>query len=871
MAIARFFLLCGLLVSPCAMAIAPELYRAPMHESPVDAEPDDLLLLAGYGFAAGDAVVYRALVDAVEAPATPSNLPSQTNADLGQAMIVSTANAPYSLTVKLPQIMRSGQTYALWVRNTAGEWSKPIKINDARPLWLTPAYVYASRMPGFLPREIKIVGRNFHHAEGTSTRVRLDGPERLIVTSIPDAQSPPILAHFVARVPLPKRLKPGSYRIAVSRDDDGWVELDGQSLEVLPDPPEALVAIADPRFGGCRPDDGIDDTACVIRAIAAARLLKGGTVYFGRGTWDLIDGNQPGMVRGEGIVVPTGVGLRGAGSAFTRVLRHVEWNRPKATPAFTLEGHTDIAGFTFKDLQIYEPKDQTTPFLQLGADSEGASAQGTDAYRPGSVEGVTIARNVFDKPSVAIGSGGLPIKRLLITYNTFGAYHSALELSGNKYDMAHRYRIDESIIDYNMFKPGSELDLERKTGSIASELGAGYRVDFSNNIADGASTDYLYSPSDAKGWRAAFFWSMNNDVEEVLVSQNTASCTGDKIGDGEAIAFDNNNNTFAFPGVTPVVVASSSSVSVEVALAKHQNNRDVPSDYYVGHWVQIVSGPGLGETRKIVGYSVDPLTHVVTFNVSPEWDVTPVPEKSRVAVGREFWQLYAVDNHIDSRKPLCQKSNRSRQVSGEIVMWAQSADSVIAGNHQYDSDGIFVQQSYNVPEHACPDCTMEGFFHSFLQIRDNVVDGEYDWSSDCSASGIVVGVAAASSGDPVPPTVGFGLSISHNLIRHADAQRGGAIAQLSSWIAGPEPHRWPLSDNLLIHHNSIQEIDGPRARAVCGTGNARMGITFPEPAIAWRTVLYANSCRQVNLPIGPGGTNVIRVCPSPVADSCECP
>src|SRR5260370_30402891 len=199
-------------------------------------------------------------------------------------------------------------------------------------------------------------------------------------------------------------------------------------------------------------------------------------------------------------------------------------------------------------------------------------------------------------------------------------------MGGEQFKMIHKYRPDDSIIDYNVFKPGSELDLIRKTGTIASEIGAGHRVDFSGNIADGASTDYLYAPDDAKGWRAAFFWSSNNNVEEILVSQNTATCTGDKIGDGEAIAFDNNANTFAFSEAPEVVQATAATVAVSAPLAARQHNRDVPlASYYIGHWVRVVTGPGLGQVRKIIGYTTDSATQLTIFKVAPDWDVTPMP------------------------------------------------------------------------------------------------------------------------------------------------------------------------------------------------------------------------------------------------------
>jgi hypothetical protein len=486
---------------------------------------------------------------------------------------------------------------------------------------------------------------------------------------------------------------------------------------------------------------------------------------------------------------------------------------------------------------------------------------------------VVITRNVFDKTYVAIADGGLPINRLFITYNTFGAFHVALELPGNRFNMTYPFRVDDTVIDHNVFNPGSELDSVGKTGTVATEIGAGRRLDFSDNSADGSSTAFLYDMDDPRGWRAAFFWNMNSDLEEVLVAQNTATCTGDKIGDGEAFSFDNNANTFAFTSMATVTHAASGSLAVSAPLVTRQNDRDIPVEsYYADHWIQVASGPGLGQARKIVRYSTDPITHVTTFYIRPDWDVIPVPGQTRVAVGREYWQLYTVDNAADDRKPLCQKSNRSRHDAGVIALWAQSADSVIEGNRQYDTDGILVQQNYVIAEHACADCSMESFFQSFLEIRGNTIDGEYDWDTDCSASGIATGIASAPWGKEVPPTVSYGVAISHNIIRHADAARGGAIALMDSWTSGPEPHRWPLSDNTLIYRNSIVDIGGARAVPICDSSrHPRSGISFPQPGIAWRTVLYGNSCTEVSSPISGSGVDTIRVCPSPSPDSCECP
>jgi hypothetical protein len=871
---------CMLLLHAISSESRPELYRQPSNESPVRGAPDDLLLLAGLGLADGDAVVYRSIADTTATLSAPEQVPETSSPDLGVAPVVSTKDAPYSLTVRLPEILRVGMSYALWVHTDSGEWSNPVMINDARPLWFSPTTVHATSASDFLPREIKVIGRNLDPVAGRSTLVRLSGPENFTAPAITERTraDDQIVGQYVVRVRLPRHLAPGHYRVSLSRDGIGWIDIKGQSLEVLQDlRPPSRYSVSDPKFGGCRPDDGLDDTVCIVRAISAA--ARGGVVYFDAGTWDLIDPHQDGVIGNEGMLVPEGVQLQGAGSTATRLNRHPSWNTPTPTAGFTLLGQTSVSGFTFHDLQIYRPGDRAGPYLQLGKRWDRPISATERASGRRSVSDVAISRNVFDKPLIAIGAGGVPIVRLTLTHNIFGAYHAALELTGDSYNNEFPFRLDDSIIDYNIFKPGSELDVINKSGAIASEIGAGHRVDFSNNMADGASLDYLYAPDDPKGWRAAFFWSSTNNVEEVLVSRNTATCTGDKIGDGEAIAFDSNTNTFAFAELPTVSWADESSIIVSAPLISRQHDRDVPVDsYYVGHWVQIVSGPGLGQTRKIIGYSTDATTHSTKIRVAPDWDVVPISGSTRVSVGREYWQLYVVGNQVDNRRPLCGKSNRSRRAGGAVGLWAQTADTVFAGNRQFDSDGIFAQQNsgfvtqdYHPIEHPCAGCTTMGFFNFFLEIRDNIIDGEYDWEDDCSRSGIGLGVAAAPWTGAPPPTVGFGVSIAHNTIRRADEQYGGAIAQVNTWYAGPPPNRWPLSDNALIHHNSISSIDGARARAICGPTHARMGITFPDAPIAWRTVLYANSCKDVSTPIGSGGIDTVKVCPSSTSDSCECP
>ena len=857
----------------CAQANAtpPILLSQPEYESPVRADPDDLLLLAGTGFSASDVVVYQSISNTTANLSSPAEVPRESSASLGIAPIASTADLPFSLTIRLPSSLRSGQSYALWVRNPIGEWSRPLRINDARPLWLSPVVVYASAAIAGLPRYIKVVGQNLQPVSGRRTLVRLMGPESLTLSATIHRDRLADLDRYVARCALPSRLTPGRYRVSVSRDGRSWVPLPAQWLEVRADPdPPRQFDVGAARFGGCRAGDGKDDTGCIVQAIAAARASGGGTVVFGAGTWNLIDGSQAGLLASEGIVLESGVNLRGSGQGRTVLVRQASWNVPRALPAFSLIGHNAVQNLTFKDEQHYKPGDLAGPFLQLGETFQRVLAQ--DPLHRARVSDIVISGDIFDVPFIAIADGGLPIERLFITGNTFASYVSSIDLPGHRFNFDYRFGIDDAVISGNVFKPSSYIDVAHRTGVLATELGAGRRVDFSDNVADGAASDYLYGPQDAPGWRAAFFWDMNGNHEMELVANNSASCTGDKIADGEAISYDNNANTFAFDRAETVSSSTADSITVEGPLQRSQFGHAVSSSYYVGHWIQVGAGPGLGEVRKITTYEVDASSGRVTFHVAPHWDVPPAAGSSRISVGREFWQLYTVANTVDQRRPPCQKANASDRKGGVIDIWAQASDSVIEGNRQFDTDGILWQQYYSVRDQACPDCESGTHYVGFLQIRDNLIDGEYDWDDDCSSSGITGSLAASPSPESPPPTVSYGLAISHNTIRHADARAGGAISFSAGWYKGPAPYRWALVDNPLIFHNSIDNLWASPARP-CQKDppHDRTGISLSGSTLVSHTVLYHNSCSAVPQPLDAGDARIVRICPpAALTGFCEC-
>ena len=87
--LARFLIVVTTLAGTSAIATPPQLYSRAGYESPVSGDPDDLLLLAGYGFAADDTVVYRAVSDTTRAIDAPDRVPPRSTAELGSADIVS--------------------------------------------------------------------------------------------------------------------------------------------------------------------------------------------------------------------------------------------------------------------------------------------------------------------------------------------------------------------------------------------------------------------------------------------------------------------------------------------------------------------------------------------------------------------------------------------------------------------------------------------------------------------------------------------------------------------------------------------------------------------------------------------------------------
>jgi hypothetical protein len=99
-------------------APAPVLYQDPLHESPVRADPGDVLLVPGTGFTPQSLVVYQAVADTTAALAPPAILPTGAGADSG--VVTPFARDENALDIVFPPAARAGQAYVLWAANPLG-------------------------------------------------------------------------------------------------------------------------------------------------------------------------------------------------------------------------------------------------------------------------------------------------------------------------------------------------------------------------------------------------------------------------------------------------------------------------------------------------------------------------------------------------------------------------------------------------------------------------------------------------------------------------------------------------------------------------------------------------------------------------------
>jgi len=120
---------------------------------------------------------------------------------------------------------------------------------------------------------------------------------------------------------------------------------------------------------------------------------------------------------------------------------------------------------------------------------------------------------------------------------------------------------------------------------------------------------------------ARLFLSLSNNQEMLLVSQNTATCTGDKAGDGEAFSFD--NNAIHLVGARGDRGDSDChSITIAEPLAARQMAR-YPHRQLLPRPLDSSGRGPVWPSTQILAYSEDRASGRTTFQVSSAWDVIP--------------------------------------------------------------------------------------------------------------------------------------------------------------------------------------------------------------------------------------------------------
>lgn len=792
--------------SAAITANGPTLYTARLNDSPVRGDPGDVLLLPGAGFSlSGSAVVYQLVTNPGVAPTPPAIMPTQQTAALG-------AIAPLSVdangvTVALPMAMTAGRPYALWVANpepaSPSTWAyspAPVMLNDARTLWVSPPWHYATAQRPGLVRTFKVVGRNLQpQTSGVPTRVKLTNAANVtyVLDAASDGDPTTQLERYVAQVRLPSAVAPGTWEVQVSRDGGVtyWPGSIG-ALEIRADPPAPpTFTVGDPAYtgsipGGCHADDGLDDTLCVARVLHAAGLTVDANtprvnVVVPAGTWSMSDCRPNNWSSSQlddsffgapyaacyvhwGVPVPAGVNLIAAAGPQPSLEVGQDFARPTAAYTSTsgrqtllnLAGQNLIQGLRFHDSYHFPYTDAET---------------GLPASMPGTItltlsgNDVDVVNNFFDDTyqgvlthaTMPLIDGVVGTSDVVVKGNRFGSYAAGIDVGA----------LENTIITGNTFWPGGKQD------TIAAGSRGARGVEWTSNTMDGNVTTYsgLFT-----GWRAGlFFPNKHSSHEDLLVAGNRITCVGFRPHvDGEAITTDSNGEFVGTRSSVPVTSVQSS----RLVTITPGGELAVTPDQLVGLWARVDYGPGLGQTRKITGYyqAGGDLQLVVT----PPFDVVPVPGATRILIGRQTWQMIYVDNLVDNRFSTCTNTTHDLTSlpagnAGTLGVYGSTADVTFESNKQYDTAGMsFAAQYVDFRDSSNPPPTTVQTPVFFTDIRGNLIDGSFGAAADGTphplnthGSGInlfaMSGTALDQQPQASPNWVGFGVSIQRNTLNHA--------------------------------------------------------------------------------------------------------
>lgn len=212
------------------------------------------------------------------------------------------------------------------------------------------------------------------------------------------------------------------------------------------------------------------------------------------------------------------------------------------------------------------------------------------------------------------------------------------------------------------------------------------------------------------------------------------------------------------------------------------------------------------------------------LTVSPPFGVTPVVGESRIIVSQQAWQMYLVDNSVDNQ---CSQGLADYTLlhwnGGTLGFFGSAADSVIDSNEQQHTAGILVSSQYVADDSF----TLAPYQSSqyFIDVRGNSIVGSFGGTGgqvnaqNKTGSGILLlgQIVHYNANHAIVPTddhLGFGVSVSHNLLR--DAALTEPVASNHVWALGaatggaPEGEAlMPAYDDTLIYRDQVSNVPAP--------------------------------------------------------------
>jgi hypothetical protein len=656
----------------------------------------------------GSGFILSSLAVAVEFD-TNGTSPATPDLNAAYCSVLVTDKLANFLIARMPDVGTNG-VFNCWVGTTAG-WSTPIKLNVARPLFLSDYQTFSNGI-------IEVVGRNFDQREFNGqgrTLARLNNGSTFTTNIAIKDYNPYHMTLWVSNQP------PGTYYVEVSNDSGtNWSRTtSGQKLQVLAAPtgnfdPLGLGVEWAKDFAWNKvynvtnyqitPNITNDCTSKLQSVLDAAEAAGGGVVFFPSGNYYF-----------HTLYIGAGVVLEGQDEYLTKLYYNVTND---ATPWFwskdrgSVGGIPQLQGIARLSLMLEFPtmtNARPDTVINLGNLSTGiVSDQTVRTANRLFIANVNLnypLTNSYSSTSAdhrCIGAVWNGRERVLFKNNTFCGWQAT-----HPYTFMTQYAIDKN----NSY--------EYSGGYVHSE--ASYNFVENNSI-----TIHPEYKQDSHG---VFCRS------DAYVANNYINGAGDASNannDGEGISCECPDGVFNYGSIASTTSSDVFTVAPAVGLI----NPPVP---YGALSMCITYGTGIGQMRPVTGID----THAQTISVWPAFKVAP--------------DLTSKFTLYSPLKNITFYANTLTNCAKGIWPFGGQCDTVVANNTTINCDGIFLWAARSGPPF---DTAAQDPVNQFVRIVRNNVIG-------CSRRSNQAGIGSYTGRFDTPffyDTQCYGLQISSNSV-----------------------------------------------------------------------------------------------------------